>query len=375
MFDARSVSPAFNPYVHGARGLFAMMIVAYHVLDSERPTYPFAQQSPWRDIAVALPFGVELFFAISGFVILGALARAPSLGAFLRDRVARIGPVLWASVLFMGTVGVVLSRPEFAGKTPGELLLALVTSLLALPGVVPIWGFHAAAWSISYEFAFYLLCGCAVWLASRWGTARAALVWVPAAMLLANFYPRGVPFLAGVLVALGAIERFRPLTRAPGLLLVAFMACWSLVAELSPDRQWLHATTLVQWAGDARLPVGVIGFWLLLLAFQGIVDGSGLLGRFLVTRPMLFLGTISYSIYMWHGPVMGGVRHAVMPRLAEAPDGAVARILFPLVSLAIVIPMAVLSHRMLEVSASSLLRHWLGARRRAPVVALSGARQ
>ncbi len=364
MLHAPAVATAFNPHVHGARGLFAMMIMAYHVLDSERPTYPAAQQGLLREVTVALPFGVELFFAISGFVILGALARAPSLGAFLRDRVARIGPVLWASVLFMGAVGVVLGRREFGEKTPGELLAGLAASLLALPGILPVWGFHAAAWSISYEFAFYLLCGVAAWLAGRWGAGRAALVWVPAALLLANFYPRGIPFLAGVLVALGLVARCRPLTRAPGLLLVAFMGCWSLVAELGPDRHWLHATTLLEWAGDARLPIGLLGFGLLLLAFQGIVDGSGLLGRLLVTRPMLFLGTISYSLYMWHGPVMGGVRHAVMPRLVADTDGTAARILFPLVSLAIVLPVSLISQRALEVSASALLRRWLGAARR-----------
>ncbi|MEO3472589.1 acyltransferase [Roseomonas sp. CAU 1739] len=361
MHETRPATMGFNPYVHGARGLFAMMIMAYHVLDSERPTYPWAQEHPWREAALALPFGVELFFAISGFVILGALGRAPGLGSFLRDRVARIGPVLWASVLFMGAVGVVLGRREFGEKTPDELLFGLVASLFALPGVFPIWGFHAAAWSISYEFAFYLLCGGATWLIARWGSGRAALVWVPAALLLANHYPRALPFLAGVLVARGAIERFRPLARWPGVLLIAFMACWSLVAELSPDRQWLHATTLLQWAGDARLPIGLLGLALLILAFQGIVDGAGAFGRFLTMPPMLFLGTISYSLYMWHGPVMGGVRHVVMPRLVEDQDGSLARLLFPIVSLAIVIPVSLISYRVLEGTGSWLVRRALGA--------------
>jgi len=372
MHAAQAAPTVFNPYVHGARGLFAMMIMTYHVLDSERPTYPFAQASPWHDIAAVLPFGVELFFAISGFVILGALARAPSLAAFLRDRVARIGPVLWASVLFMGLVGIVLSRGEFGTRTPGEILRGLIASLLALPGVLPIWGFHDAAWSISYEFAFYMLCGSAVWLAGRWGTARAALVWVPAALVLANFYPRGIPFLVGVLVALGHGERLRPLTRTPGLLLAGFLACWTVVAELGPDRNWMHATTLVQWAGDARLPLGILAIGLLLLAFQGIVDGAGWLGRVLVTRPMLLLGTISYSIYMWHGPVMGGVRHVVMPRLVADTDGTMARILFPIVSLAIVLPVATISYRVLEIRGSSLVRRWLGATPRARVIAVPG---
>jgi peptidoglycan/LPS O-acetylase OafA/YrhL len=361
MLDNRTA--AFNPHVHGARGLFAMMIMGYHILDSERPTYPFAQHGPLHEAVLTLPFGVELFFAISGFVIIGALGRAAGLAAFLRDRIARIGPVLWASVLFMGATGVLFNRGEFATKSVEELWISLGASLLALPGVFPIWGFHTAAWSISYEFAFYLLCGCATWLNLRWGAARAALVWVPAAILLANIYPRALPFLAGVLVAHGCIERFRPLTRAPFLLLVGFMACWTTVAELGPDRHWLHATTLVAWAQDARLPLGIAGMALLILAFQGIVDGAGLFGRFLVLRPMLFLGTISYSIYMWHGPVMGGVRHVVLPRLVEDQDGTAARLLFPLVSLVIVLAVSVVSHRLLEGVASNIVRWALGARR------------
>jgi peptidoglycan/LPS O-acetylase OafA/YrhL len=360
---------AFSPHIHGARGLFALMIFAFHITQAERPTYPALNDGVVGYAVNAMPFGVELFFAISGFVILGALHRAPSAGAFLRDRVARIGPVLWASVTFMGAVGVVFAHREFGRRGADEVALGYVASLLALPGILPIWGFHEAAWSISYEFAFYILCAAAVVLQARWGAARAALVWGPAALLLANFYPRGLPFLVGVLVAQGWLVRWRGLARAPGLLLVAFLALWSVIAHLGPDWRWVHTTTLVQWAGDARLPLAVLALACLALAFQGIVDGAGWLGRFLVTRPMLFFGTISYSIYMWHGPMMGGVRHALMPMLVADRESLAAQLLFPVIAAAIVIPVSVVSHRLLEVRASAMLRQWLGAKPRAPTTA------
>lgn len=370
MTEPRHGADAFNPHVHGARGLFALMIFAFHITQSDRPTYHAANDGALAYAVNTMPYGVELFFAISGFVILGALHRAPSALAFLRDRVARIAPVLWAAVLFMGVVGIVVGHREFGQKTPGELLVGLVASLLALPGILPIWGYHEAAWSISYEFAFYGLCAAGVVLQARYGTLRAALVWVPAAVLLANFYPRGLPFLVGVLVARGCLVRFRPLARAPGLMLAAFLGLWSVIGLQGPDARWtMHTTTLVQWAGDARLPLGVLAMACLALGFQGLVDGAGWLGRVLVTRPMLFFGTISYSIYMWHGPVMGGVRHAVLPALVADREGLAAQLLLPLLAVAIVVPVSVVSHRVLEVRASALLRGWMGAPRRAPTTA------
>lgn len=359
MTDPRPAqTAAFSPHVHGARGLFALMIFVHHMLISDRPAYPLLNEGALGAVVHALPIGVELFFCISGFVIIGALGRAASPAGFLHDRIARIGPVLWSSVLIMGVAGVMFRHRDFVDRTAAELAGALVAGLVALPGIVPIWSFNPAAWSISYEFAFYILCAAAVALQARIGPARAALAWVPAAILLANFYPRGLPFLVGVLVAQGQVARLRAFVRAPGLLLCVFAVAWASTGILLPDDGAPRWTTLADWASDLRLPLGVVGLVALALGFQGIVDGTGWLARMLVTRPMLFLGTVSYSLYMWHLLVIGGVRQVVMPVLVEDRNGLAAQLLFPVITTMIVIPVSVVSHRLLEGVASARLRRW-----------------
>jgi peptidoglycan/LPS O-acetylase OafA/YrhL len=356
----------FNPHVHGARGLFAFGVFLYHVVNSGFATFPALETGPARFALGTLEYGVELFFCISGFVILGALRRAPGAGAFLRDRAIRIYPVLWASVLAMGGLGALAGAREFGRLPPGEVLALLPANLLALPGILPIWAYHPAAWSLSYEMAFYALCALAWWLRPRLGPARAAALWGPAAAVMLVLYPRAVFFVAGVLVAEGVVAR-----RLPGVLrwfvrhplppLLVFLAAWGGVAALGGGRG-LGEATLLDWVGDARLPLALLAFAAATLAFQGIVDGRGLLGALLVTRPLLWLGTISYSFYLWHLPVMGAARRLMgLLGLADAA-GPWAQAVFLALSLPPALLVAAVSRRLLE----SWLGDRLRGRRRAP---------
>ncbi|MHB8286435.1 MAG: hypothetical protein ACYDD1_17425, partial [Caulobacteraceae bacterium] len=76
--QSANVVRSFNPYLHGARGLFASMIVVFHVVNSRLPTYPALSHGWPLFMARSLEHGVELFFGISGIVIFGALERARS---------------------------------------------------------------------------------------------------------------------------------------------------------------------------------------------------------------------------------------------------------------------------------------------------------
>ena len=95
-----SKQSGLNPNVHGARGLFSLVIFFYHVGNSGLPTFPGSFFVGLQQAGFAsLKMGVELFFGISGLVIVGALGRASSFVSFLWDRVTRILPVLWATIL------------------------------------------------------------------------------------------------------------------------------------------------------------------------------------------------------------------------------------------------------------------------------------
>ena len=179
--------------------------------------------------------------------------------------------------------------------------------------------------------------------------AKAYWLIVPVAAVLIAYYPRGVLLLAGMLVAeewprTPAILR---LARHPVLLLALFLLCWRTIHSLSAP-QHIIATTVIEWAGDWRLPLALLGVSAAALGFQGIVAGHGLLGALLRTRPLYYLGTISYSFYLWHPIVMSGVKTFLLRAGALQASGVWAQALFFVVALPLSLAVSHASQRVLE---------------------------
>ncbi|RYE99121.1 MAG: acyltransferase, partial [Oxalobacteraceae bacterium] len=142
--------PKHNLSVHGARGLFSVLVFAFHVANSGLAT--FYPADSWLAVYAfgSFKFGVELFFGISGFVIIGALARAPSLRAFAWDRATRIYPLLWTTLIVITVLSLATRHwmPPFT-----DWLL----NFLAPPPVYDLPQVNPAAWSLGYEVSFYAL--------------------------------------------------------------------------------------------------------------------------------------------------------------------------------------------------------------------------
>ncbi len=95
--------------------------------------------------------GVELFFMISGFVILwSAAGRSPA--AFAASRIARLGPSLWAGIAVTGAVLAVSGR-DLSVLSARTILanLVLVNGVLGLPYIDGVY------WTLIPEIKFYLL--------------------------------------------------------------------------------------------------------------------------------------------------------------------------------------------------------------------------
>lgn len=101
--------------------------------------------------------GVDLFFVLSGYLIYGAVIRRPvDLRRFLSRRVERIYPTFLAVfVLYLALSFVFPAQSKIPAGT-GSAALYLVANLLLLPGLFPIEPMITVAWSLSYEFAYYL---------------------------------------------------------------------------------------------------------------------------------------------------------------------------------------------------------------------------
>ncbi|MBB5685760.1 acyltransferase family protein [Sphingobium boeckii] len=354
----------FNPNVHGARGLFSAMVFVYHVYHSKLPTFAAVQGSLleiW--LLDSMKFGVELFFGISGLVIVGALTRAPSAAAFAWDRIARIFPALWASLL-------VFTAMRYWGGLPLPSFGLWAANFLAPPPFFSVPMVHPAAWSLGYEFTFYMLCAL-LWAVRGPNVRSWRWIAVITGTLLVILFPRGILMAAGVIIA---AKLPRPawmgrLARYPGVMLLIFLMAWRALDMAAHGKMRLmsplHADFL-EWLNLAPLIyiTGVIGG----IGLLGVEQGRGFTSHILRMRLMQWLGTISYSFYLWHPACMAIVKLAMHKSGLVEMIGPWSQIVFFILALGPSLVVSHVSQIVLEQRVTRWLRK-LGHKRPSPPLA------
>lgn len=264
----------------GLRGIAALLVLLFHYTARFPDFYPEALP-PAFSLTFGY-FGVHLFFLISGFVILMSLERNKGRG-FLRSRFLRLYPLFWIAVAVTYIVRV--AGPLIENTiSPTEFVL----NLTMLDSYIRIEAVDGVYWSLAYELGFY-------------------------AFLYANFrlgFERFVPWLP-VYMAAGAVlfVWLRPVIPHPLHYLLVFNAYGHLFAgglalyllrNKGRDWRWigvLLAAPAIQvlydgWAGGIAVGVSVA------LAYAATNLKTGL--HVLTTRPLIWLGTISYALYLTH---------------------------------------------------------------------------
>jgi peptidoglycan/LPS O-acetylase OafA/YrhL len=279
--------------------------------------------------------GVDVFFVVSGFLITSLIAPDISAGRFsLIDfysrRMRRLFPALFAVVIASAVAGAWLLMPRAYQYFGGS---AFATALFG--SNIFFWleagYFDTAAktkpllhtWSLAVEEQFYLMFPLLLGLALRGGSTRRAVAWtvgVLAASLLASqwavrqappaaFYL--VPFRAwelalGVLLALTSVAPPRSATLRNALASAGLAAiAWSS-ATYSWQTEFPGFSALVPCLGAA------------LVIWNG-QDRGTLVNRWLAWRPLVFIGLISYSLYLWHWPLLVFTR-LYLVRVLTTPD-------------------------------------------------------
>jgi len=299
---------AFRPDVEGLRGLAVLLVVLFHA-----------------GLPVAGGYvGVDVFFVISGYLITGLLVREHersgrvSLSRFYARRIRRLLPaaavVLVASLAAAWALVGLLDRPEVmadgaaAALSVSNIRFALAEGdyFTAIAGPSPFLHF----WSLSVEEQFYLVWPALLLLVGGGRRVRVAAVLglVAAGSFAANlvltdtsvgwaFYSlptRAWQLAAGGLLAVAG-DRFasphRLVAALGGLVgwagLAAVVAAGVLLTESTP---YPGLAALAPTLGAA-----------VLIATGTLRGGPGLV---LASPPFRFLGRISYSLYLWHWPIL-----------------------------------------------------------------------
>ncbi|TGD96008.1 acyltransferase [Methylobacterium nonmethylotrophicum] len=323
------------------RALAALMVAAGHAQFeaanlAARAGLAFAPATwlPW-------PAGVDVFFVISGFIIVHAAAplhgRPGARRVFLAHRIARVVPLYWlATSLYLALAWL---RPGLLGGT-AEGPATLAASYLFWPtarGDGAVQPLYSLGWTLNYEMAFYVLFA----LALPWDRRRAAagVIALLAGLALAGrlLPPLPVPlafwsdpivleFACGVALGLARQEGLR----LAGPVRLALAVAGLVLLSLAGDAPTLPRC--LAWGGPAALLVAAAA-----LGPAGTGGGAW--------RPAVMLGDASYALYLVHPFVVRGVRMII-----EA-GGLAGRVgLWPLtvLMLALACAAALLVHRSVE---------------------------
>ncbi|MGW9347985.1 acyltransferase family protein [Nocardiopsis flavescens] len=317
----------FRPEIEGLRAVAVLLVAVYHIW--------FGRVSG----------GVDVFLFLTGFLITGSLVRSA-------EREGRLAPfAFWGRLLRRLTpaAGVVLAAvPAMAylwlppSRWPGVIAEVYASALY-----YENWALAAAAvdylareeapspvqhfWSLSIQGQFYLLwpllLGAVLLVAGRERMRRASLaavgavlalslaysVWITAADQPWAYFDTGARLwelaLGGVLALV--VHRLRPPTAA------RFLLGWGGLAALVLCGVLFPVSTLFP---------GYAALWPTLAAAAVVVAGGGG-GRFgvhrvLTLRPLMALGGLSYTLYLWHWPVLVVYLELTGRTLASPPGGA-----------------------------------------------------
>ncbi len=332
----------------GLRAIAATLIVLHHTGFASGDTFRYS----WGEYTGRMDIGVPIFFALSGFLLFRPYVAAQFAGTqpigradFWVRRVLRIFPAYWAALFLQLIIGGIVVHSLF-----GLLVYMSLTQIYFTRFFI---GAITQSWSLATEMSFYLfLPFWARWMRKLAGAgtintqALRLLGWLGGLVAMSYVWRVFVSWLDPSWKGLSAywlpslIELFaigmglavvsawadhRSVVRSAGEAIGRHPAvCWLIAIGLF----WFVSTQLdlqlgLFKASDSREMIrqtiyGLVALFLMLPAVFGD-QRSGLIRRFLSSRPMVYMGSISYGIYLWHQFFILHITDWMGWRLFQAP--------------------------------------------------------
>lgn len=280
------------------RGIAAGSVVLFHL--TKRYFDDYGRPS---GALPAFPFegmqGVFLFFVLSGFVISMTLERTRSGGAFVRSRFSRIYPAYWVSVAVTFAVVAALGLPGREVSLPTALFnLSMLQAFFGVDNVDFVY------WSLAAELSFYAIAFALHARGWLWThphlVASVWLAYCAACAFAQHAFGFALPDAIGWLT----LSAFAPLFIAGVMFYRLFTGRRPLQTYLVIAAAFLLHNA-INWQGRLQFPLTLATF----AAFYLVAIGK--LQRIAV-RPLLWLGAISYPLYLVHDNVgMAVIRRLV----------------------------------------------------------------
>ncbi|OYQ36911.1 hypothetical protein CHU95_02685 [Niveispirillum lacus] len=288
----------------GIRGIAALMVLVYHLplIVTPQATIP-----DWALFTAYGGSGVKLFFVLSAFSLCltmpAHLCSGAPLFSFFTKRFLRIAPLF-----YLVTVYQLLSMQIAQGQLPPfDILLANFTLLFNLyPKAADCLIF--AGWTIGVEVLFYLMFPALYRSADTLGKRAALFIGsfaaFPIFMGLLSYLPVDsavaerysiltiflyLPAFAAGMLVFPIYQRYAQQDGAREIGLILLSVAFALYAFLASGR-------LIGILPPAHWETFCFGFFVLGAALRGFPA--------LIDRPLSFVGRISYSVYLLHGPII-----------------------------------------------------------------------
>ena len=291
-------------FLESLRGIAALSVAFYHFKIGSHFNNSFTDNA-W--------LMVDFFFVLSGFVIalnyIGRISSVANLVAFQKKRFLRLYPLHFIMLMaFIGLEILKLILQEFAGVTinyppfsdPNNWLAIIANLFLIQNWVLADLTFNYPSWSISAEFITYALFGSLLLItqSSKRATVTSLIILTLIFGVLLSSFGMGADNISGPLrclysFSIGALVFFVFSKIRGGLVLSSSL----LSAVFLSITVWI---IMIQGEKDSDFVVLLPFLFGALILVMSVTDKNTLLIRSLSTKWLVFLGTISYGIYMIH---------------------------------------------------------------------------
>ncbi|MBV6626272.1 MAG: acyltransferase [Rivularia sp. (in: Bacteria)] len=298
-------------FIDGLRALAALWVILFHsVTDADKTISQFTDTLPKWFVYIVFEkghLGVAVFFVISGFLISHSLKNTQFNFAWFKNfvlrRLVRLSPTYYLSILTTLAIGFIAAYAKSEDFAPLGYPLSvprLIAHVFYLQDIFKLHHVNDVYWTLCLEVQSYLVFGILFWLVQwinfHWNIRQGKVfVFLPSAIIAALYAMEIIKYEGRETVFLPVWYSF---------LLGAF-AYWTWRKELKLLLFYFYVAVLV-FAGIANssefaIASSIVAVLLLEVARVNRME------QLLNWQWLQFVGKISYSLYLTHVPILGGV--------------------------------------------------------------------